>query len=270
MARFQEIEPSQRDRLALVSGHSHRITGIPEVDRLPIVTFLRDPVQRVLSYCQHVSEGKSPELLESFPPERFDLDEFLASGNGQLSNLHAKLLLGDRSYELPKGDAAALVEQVIDVLQNDIVAFGIVEQFDASLMLFRLKLGWKQWPIYQQLNVKDETKLLAFEPHHLDRIRELNDIDVPMYQRALAFFEQELEANAGYVQSNLKRFQRHRDLLASTVAPVSATDSAGDVVGKLSTGGWSRRVRRASIIMRTQGPQALWQETCRFFDWLRA
>ena len=55
--RYQKISASKRAQISLFSGHAPRITGIPEVDILPTIAFFRDPVERVKSFCQHVSEG---------------------------------------------------------------------------------------------------------------------------------------------------------------------------------------------------------------------
>src|SRR5262249_50440355 len=55
---YQLLDPSHRERIALVGGHAPRITGEAGIDTLPTVTLLREPVSRVKSFCQHVSEGK--------------------------------------------------------------------------------------------------------------------------------------------------------------------------------------------------------------------
>ena len=83
----------------LFIGHAPLKTGIQIADYATMFTLLRDPVSRVKSFCQHVYEGKSKYLIDRFPPYSFDLDEFLDSGNHELSNLQAKLLSSDRDFE---------------------------------------------------------------------------------------------------------------------------------------------------------------------------
>ena len=65
---------TKEDRIVL--GHAPITTCIKEADSATIITFLRDPVERVKSFCQHVYEGKSLHLKDSFPPELFNLMHF--------------------------------------------------------------------------------------------------------------------------------------------------------------------------------------------------
>ena len=86
LERFRSLSGEDRHALRLMVGHAPRITGESEVDDLPTITFLRDPIERVKSLCQHLSEGKNPDLRHSFPPENFCLDALLASGAIELDN----------------------------------------------------------------------------------------------------------------------------------------------------------------------------------------
>src|SRR6185369_13788670 len=54
--RYRRLDPGTRERITLFSGHAPRITGEPAIDGVPIVTFLREPILRTMSHCQHVSE----------------------------------------------------------------------------------------------------------------------------------------------------------------------------------------------------------------------
>lgn len=260
--RFAALDPADRDGLVLVGGHSPRFTGIPQVDELPVITFLRDPVERVKSFCQHVSEGKSPDMLERFPPERFDLDEFLACGNAQLNSLHTRMLLGEEGYELLQDDVEALAEAALKVLTEDMVSFGIVEEFDSSLMLFKRKLGWERWPVYRRLNVRDHESLLTFRDDQLDTIRQLNELDLLVFQRARQRFQEELDDDAEYVASSLALFERQQDLWNRGDHPPAPS------IAQRLTQGWGGRLSRVSLILRTDGVQGLAREAQQYARWL--
>jgi hypothetical protein len=206
--RYQKISASKRAQISLFSGHAPRITGIPEIDILPTITFFRDPVERVKSFCQHVSEGKSRYLLKDYPPAKFSLDEFLNNDINELSNIHTKLLLCGQKQPLPETDPQTIVETAVNVLKKDIVCFGITEQFDRSLLLFHYKLGWKKWPVYKKLNVKNQQKLIVFTDNNIKKIRELNEIDIAVYNKALDLFTEELSSIAGTIESNWVDFQK--------------------------------------------------------------
>jgi hypothetical protein len=262
--RYRAMEASERERIALISGHCPRITGIPEIDKLPIITLLRDPIEQVKSHCQHVSEGKNPYWRELYPPGTFELDEFLESGHLVLSNLQTKMLLGDEGYRPITGETRALVDEVLHVLQNDIVCFGIVEEFDTSLMWFRRRLGWKQWPVYRRLNVASESKRLTFSSDQIAKIRALNAVDIEVYARALDVFHAELARISDYLAANLEIFEQEQRLWAlrlkapSSAAPIEVQPSRT----------WEERVERAFHIARTEGLDALLQEIRRYIRWM--
>lgn len=205
--RFLSLDASKRSKIVLFTGHEPLITGVEEIDAFPTITFLRDPVERVKSYCQHVSEGKSLSLVEEFPPYRFDLDKFLIQENIRLNNLQARFILGHATYEIHEQNPALLVDKAMDLLTNRVLYFGIVEYFDESLMMFRLKLGWP-WPFYFILNKRDESKEIRFSDDHLATIREHNRIDIQIYKAALQIFEDHMQKNQDYLASSLAEFHR--------------------------------------------------------------
>jgi hypothetical protein len=262
--RYFSLAPEVRERIGLVAGHSPRITGISEVDGLPTVTFLRDPIERVRSFCQHVSEGKSPSLLEPFPPTDFDLDKFLESGDSQLSNLQTKMLLGDQGYELPSEDRTTLVNKAVRVLREGFAGVGIVEQFDASLVLFHYKLRWEEWPIYHKLNVRDSSRSLEFSHHQISKIRELNVLDLEVYEHAVELFQEELSPISKYLEAYLDALAYHQDLWSHRGT------AERHAAKKNLTKGWKQRLARAHLIVRTRGYQGLGQEVERLVRWLRA
>ncbi len=184
LKRYDALSDEVRKEIALFTGHAGIKTGIPPADDIPIITLLREPVARVKSFCQHVSEGKSPYLLDLFPPDAFDLDAFLCSGNGELYNLQTKLLL-DRPIEgLSTSEA---VDTALGNLLERITCFGIQEHFDESLALIAWTLGWKA-PTYGSRNQRNSTRELRFDRSHLDRIIELNGADLELYERARQSF----------------------------------------------------------------------------------
>ena len=190
---YHSLDPDKQKTIGLVWGHSPRITGIPAIDTMPTVTFLRHPVRRVQSFCQHVSEGKSPYLLDKFPPETFDLDQFLNSGNGELENMHARTLLGNQGYELPNMSPEKIVERAIEVLMG-LAAFGLQEDYNTSLLMFKKILGWSLWPVYQTQNRKNRSQLLSFSPDQVAKIESLNQLDLMIYDRAKELFMRRVRA----------------------------------------------------------------------------
>lgn len=207
LERYRKIPPRERRRITLFAGHSPRITGIPEIDALPTITLLREPIARVKSFCQHVSEGKSPYLLERFPPARFHLDDFLESGIEELANFQTRMFLGDANYALPMLEQASLVKQTMEILEHKITAFGIFEKLDTSLLMFRQTLGWREYPVCDRLNVRNASRLVTFNSAHIAKIRELNAIDMEVYQKACESFDTRIAQIFGSLERERSLFE---------------------------------------------------------------
>ena len=192
--RYEELSDLDRNKLEIIAGHAPLTTGIQEVDSVPTLTLLRHPIHRVKSFCQHVSEGKGGYLRNFFSPETFNLDDFLDRSNEwpelhwQLSNLQTRVLLGYENYALPDRDSEAFLKDAFDVLQRKDFCFGITEKFDLSLILFRHIFKWHKWPICKIRNVKNQERLLEFSDAQLERIRQLNLIDMELYSLAYKIF----------------------------------------------------------------------------------
>jgi len=191
--RYKQLTPAVLRRLVICTGHAPRQTGLAVIDSMPTVTFLRDPVERVKSFCQHVSEGKSPAIYQRSRDGAFELDAFLASGRTQLANFQTRTLIGDEAFRLPAGSHQQLLAQAVAMLEKDLACFGLTEDFDRSLLLFKHVMGWKKFPFYRRRNTRDPQASLHFEPRHLARIESLNGIDIALYEWASAAFHRRLE-----------------------------------------------------------------------------
>ncbi len=209
LKKFETLPQNHREKVVLFIGHSPIATGIQRADTATIITLLRDPISRVKSFCQHVSEGKSPYLIDKFPPETFNLDNFLESGHGELSNLQTKMLINHGSTS-----SSSLLEimsfieakdTALDNLFNKISYFGLQEYFDESLMIFSSALNWKI-PLYTSKNKKNTHKLIRFEKRHLEHIKEFNSIDIEVYKVAKEQFIQVLNKEE-FDKENLHKFQ---------------------------------------------------------------
>ncbi len=206
LERYARID--SKSDIRLFAGHTFGKVGIKRIDELPTITFLREPVSRVKSFCQHVREGKSPHLLKDFPPERFSLDDFLSSGNEELDNLQVRVLTGYRG-QITKQNYRQLVTKAVDVLQNDLVSFGITENFDTSLMMFRMVFKWP-WPTYRVVNRKRASESLNFKDEHIEKIRELNAADIELYRAASDIFRRRIRENEEEIFRQLAEFGRRQ------------------------------------------------------------
>ncbi|HTN94180.1 MAG TPA: DUF1232 domain-containing protein [Gallionella sp.] len=217
--RFDSLRSSVSNGI-LFTGHAPISTGIAEADEATLITFLRDPVSRVKSYCQHVSEGKSPHLLEGFSPETFDLDHFLFSGDSGLSNLQTRMLVCGDEWASPSAldgmSSANARDQALENLFHRVAHFGLQEYYDESLVLFSSLLAWKT-PLYFSHNRKNSGRQLQFEPRHIARIEELNAVDIELYNRVEEHFVALLERSLD--RRKLQQFHIINGTLNGIVGP---------------------------------------------------
>jgi hypothetical protein len=208
--RYFALPEEERKNIGLFLGHSHRMTGIPEADTASVITLLRDPIERVKSFCQHVYEGKSPHLLAEFPPDSFSLERFLESGYGELSNLQTRHLLESDDPEsvlrVRSLSAREAQDMALDVLFHQTRLFGLVELFDESVIAFSSAFGWRM-PFYRRNNVKNPNRILEFQPRHLERIAELNAIDSEVYAAARRRFLDTVHSRA-FIRAGTCLFSR--------------------------------------------------------------
>jgi hypothetical protein len=206
LKRYSKL--NSKSEINLFAGHFNRITGIKEIDELQTITFLREPVSRVKSFCQHVWEGKTPQLTKLFPPGRFNLDDFLDSDYFELKNLQLRMLTGYQA-EITKHNSRQLVEEAVNILKNDITSFGLTESFDTSLMLFREIFKWP-WPTYRKMNIKKKSNLIDIRSEHIEKIEKLNHADIELYKAASVIFHARIKNNKEQISSALSEFERHQ------------------------------------------------------------
>jgi hypothetical protein len=177
----------------LFLGHSQIISDIERADTGVIITILRDPVERVKSFCQHAAEGKSEYLRDKFPPESFNLDDFLACGDISLSNLQTRFLIGHAKFETLNKNQA--IDQALKNLFNKISYYGIQDYFDESLIIFSKALNWRL-PVYIRKNTRDPKKQIKFESRHIEIIQRFNQIDIAVYNQAKESFMQKINSQS--------------------------------------------------------------------------
>ncbi|MBW3564799.1 MAG: hypothetical protein KY459_08745 [Acidobacteria bacterium] len=194
-ARLESMRAAERKAIRLFTGHAPIETGLPGPDAASIITFLRDPIARVRSFCQHVAEGKSAYLLRDFPPESFDLDRFLSGSGGELSNLQTKMLINrgsiTASERLDRMKASEARERALENLFGRVAAFGLQEKFDQSVLMFSELFSWSL-PLYYSRNESTFRPGFELDARHRDRIAELNAIDIEVYEAARRAFDDQL------------------------------------------------------------------------------
>mgnify|MGYP005631491279 CR=1 FL=1 len=199
LRRYRALSLEQRGSIQLYFGHSPFRLPIDDLLGVDTITFIREPVSRVVSWFHHLLENKSPEMAGFFPQQQFDLEFLLASGHEALNNLQARYLLGDADYGYCQNmDDQRIVDAAVERLAEEMRAFGLAERFDDSLLLFKRTLRWPL-PLYRYRNVRNSSMRLNLDAPQLRKVRELNRIDIEIYHRAKRIFSERVRRNTFYL-----------------------------------------------------------------------
>jgi hypothetical protein len=227
LARIAALSPRQRSQVRFFAAHA----GFGLRERLPddlratagYITVLRDPVARVISTFHHLrSEGRLPRDLNL----RNYIDQRRHFGLFKFDNAQTRYLAGEGGVAIDD-HAHRVTRDMLELakqrLEHDIWWFGLTERFEESVLMLADLLRWKR-PQYVSARVTKsrgdeqppETALLA-------KIREINALDVELYEHAARLFEQRLASQPPDFADRLARL-RHRNARGSALlAPIART-----------------------------------------------
>jgi Sulfotransferase family len=208
IARFKTLPAAQHGRYRLIQGHLyfglHRF--VPGASTY--MTFLRRPVERVLSFYYYARSTPDHYLYSQLVTERLDLKTLLARElTSELCNGQTRQLAGDE-WEDPQ---RVVTRAALDRAQANLTHFrvvGLLEKFDASLLLLRRAFGW-HWPFYVKENVTKEKPDETFlDPETRGLIEEANRLDLELYEYARKLFDEHCRAAGDSFAKELGHFRR--------------------------------------------------------------
>lgn len=186
LGNLRAMDPQARRAIRLFRGHAPLLTGEADVDEARTFTLLREPVQRVKSFCCHIADGKMQDI---FPPEKFHLGEFLDSGYDELENLQTKMLIGSDQYAALRGEGStAAFEAALDGAFDKIELTGTQHRYEETLLLATILFGWPATDTRKKLNVRYRSNSVRFSEAETRKIKELNRWDSLAYEMAASRF----------------------------------------------------------------------------------
>jgi hypothetical protein len=206
--RFAQASERTRARYRLVQGHLyfglHRF--IP--GECTYVTWLRDPIARVLSFYSHARTRSDHYLHRQLMEERLDLKDLIQQrATPELFDLQTRMIAGVPNDPDQPVDLRAL-ETAKENLSADTMLFGLTEEFDASLVMLGQTLGWVV-PRYVRTNVgRERVDPASVDPETLGLIRESNSLDFELYKFARTIFEARRGSAGVDFEEKLARFQK--------------------------------------------------------------
>ena len=185
-----ESNPSQ---FRLVYGHMpfgiHEAVGRPA----RYFTIVRNPVERVVSHFHYVKREPRHQLHEEVVGSHMTLHDYVTSGiAGELVNGQTALLAGLEQGTL--GSETSVLDRALANLQTHFAAVGTTEDFDRSVVLFKLALGWSKPVVYESYNVTGgRPPLSSIQRKTIDEIEAQNQLDDALYRAVGERFETQIE-----------------------------------------------------------------------------
>jgi hypothetical protein len=189
-----ELPVEQRRRLRLVLGHYpygiHEAVGRP----CRYLTILREPVERVISLYHHHQELHLSGM-QRFDPRRhverirfrrqpMPLEEWIFEQNRlAVDNGMTRNLAGRRRVRFGKCPDD-LLDEALEHVEQHFAALLVTDRLDESRPLLEQITGRPLKPLTHANRNRRRRPLDEVDPRLLERIRELNHLDVRLYQTA--------------------------------------------------------------------------------------
>lgn len=205
VAAFKTMPQTDKARIQLLSGHMgfglH--TAFPQA--ATYFTMLRDPVERVLSYYHFIHRTPDHYLYDTIVSNNMSLLECLENkipvmmNNGQtrlLSGVWGKVGFG-------KCDADMLAVAQENLVKHFAVV-GLMEEFDASLLLLQQAFAWENI-FYKRRNVTKEQKQV--DEATREAVLAVNQLDLKLYAFAQELFAEQAAAQGRLFPARVRLFQ---------------------------------------------------------------
>jgi hypothetical protein len=191
-----------RPRHRFVWGHmplgAHHATR----RRVRYMTFLRDPIDRAVSYYYFVrdSDPRAYRHPEREAADALSLTEFYARRRYQ--NWQTRFLAGLQYHQLyprldsPRFDRATL-RRALANLEGRYACFGLQERFPESLDLIQESFGWERREAAErEKKTGTRPRLEELDAETVAALRRHNALDCRLYEAACERFEAQLTARA--------------------------------------------------------------------------
>ena len=193
-----------RPDVRLVLGHFpfgvHRLTPRPA----RYVTFLRDPVDRIVSLYYHGVHWASNEM-----------DDLNAAGKmtESLVATRRKGFDNDQTRRLSGADpefgrcTPAMLEQAKRNLRRHFAMVGLTERFDESVVLLKRILGWSDMLYLPRLVNPQRPARTDLADSVVEPIRDRNKLDLELYRYARELFERLAERQSPEFEDEVRTFR---------------------------------------------------------------
>lgn len=172
-------------------------------------TFLRDPVDRVISEYFFLRRWPRSHLYRYLNENDVSLVDYVTAGTGVLRRRGCNNMVNSLSGT----GTRSLMERVGLAWRNlseRFACFGILERFDESLLMLAREAGLSE-TFYERRNVRRVEADREVTAREREVIAEYNRLDVRLYERAVREFDRRVRKQGAGFQSDLRLFTKVND-----------------------------------------------------------
>ncbi len=193
--KLYRLSKSEMAKIDVIRGHQNY--GVHQIiDQSCIyITFLRNPVDRLVSHYIYLQNNPYHPLCRIFRNKPFSFVNFLEKAvdndNGQvraLCGLNSNLPFC-KSKKVGFGSVTDHHFELAKRRLESLLWFGLQERFDDSVILLKHTLNWDLYPYYAKANITKQEKRVAISDRELEVATKLNRYDIKLYNHAKSLFE---------------------------------------------------------------------------------
>jgi hypothetical protein len=216
VVRFKTLPIAERKRYRLIQGHLYYGLHhfIPRASSY--VTLLRHPIERAVSFYCYARRTSSHYLYRVLTSERIDLKTLLTRNlTTELRNRQTRMLAGDDPQQAA---TRATLEQAKTNLRTHFRVVGLLEEFDASLLLLYRAFGWQLRRYVKENANKEKPSGQSLDAETRRLLEEANSLDLELYEYARKLFHEQCRAAGHSFAADLDHFRRLNGGHASSVS----------------------------------------------------
>jgi hypothetical protein len=192
-----QMHARDREAFRVVGGHYrfglHLLFDSPS----RYMTFLRDPIERVISHYAYIRWQALHEWHERVNAANLSLEQWVRFGIAHaFDNLQVRWLAPHANQDVPfRHTTRQMLDEAKRVIEERVDFLGITERYEESIRLFGRQLDWREPVTVERLNVSPNRQAAAdIPPSTMAAILDHNVLDIELYAFALRLFERRLSS----------------------------------------------------------------------------